>query len=266
MTFLNQKNALVLGIASTRSIAYGSAKSMKSHGANLILTYQNDRLKSKVEAISSQLQANSCLPCDVSQDQSIDDLFDEIKAKHGALDTIVHSIAYAPADQLAGDYTENVTRSGFNQAHEISSYSLSAVCQAALKRDLLKPGASIVTMTYIGATRVIPCYNTMGVAKASLEANVRYLAHSLGPKGIRVNAISAGPIRTLASAGIKKFKSMLDFSQKTTPLRRLVDIDDVGNTCSFLSSDYAKGITGEIIFVDSGAHLLGMAGIDSANG
>ena len=257
MGFMQDKTCLILGLLSNRSIAYGIANAMHQQGCKLAFTYQNDRFKDRIAKMAKDFDSDILIPCDVSEDEQITGVFSQLQQHWDGLDTMVHSLAYAPADQIQGDYTENVTREGFLLAHNISSYSLAALAQAAIPM-MQGRNSSIITMTYIGSERVIPNYNVMGVAKASLEANTRYLADSLGPKGVRVNAISAGPIRTLAASGIKSFRDMLDFNEKVTPLRKNVSIEEVGNTAAFLASDLASGITGEIIHVDAGYHCLGM--------
>jgi len=253
MGFLKGKRALIVGLASERSIAHGIATSMHREGAELILTYQNERLKSRVDDMGKELNAIATLPCDVSKDEEIAALFESLKEYWDGLDIIVHSVAYAPADQLEGDYLDAVNREGFRIAHDVSSFSLAALAKAGSGMMAGRKGA-LLTMTYLGAERAVPFYNVMGLAKASLEANVRYLAASLGPKGIRVNAISAGPIRTLAAAGIKNFRKMLAFNEKVAPLRKNVTTEEVGDVAAFLCSDLASGITGENIHVDAGFH------------
>jgi len=263
MGFLNGKRALIVGLASERSIAHGIATVMHREGAEIALTYQNDKLKSRVEDMGKELQAKCILPCDVSSDEQINDLFKNLgKVWEDGLDIIVHSVAYAPADQLEGDYLNAVNREGFRIAHDVSSFSFAALAKAGSKMMEGRQGA-LLTLTYLGAERAVPFYNVMGLAKASLEANVRYLAASLGPKGIRVNAISAGPIRTLAAAGIKNFRKMLAFNEKVSPLRKNVSTDDVGNVAAFLCSDLASGITGENIHVDAGFHAVSAMMLDS---
>jgi enoyl-[acyl-carrier protein] reductase I len=255
MGFLNDKRALIVGLASDRSIAHGIATAMHQQGAKIALTYQGDKLKSRVEEMGKEWDAVATLPCDVSSDEQIKAMFDSLVKIWDGLDIIVHSVAFAPADQLEGEYAEVVNREGFRIAHDISSYSLAALAQGGYKLMAGRQG-SILTLTYFGAEKAVPFYNIMGLAKASLEANVQYLAASLGPKGIRVNAISAGPIRTLASAGIKKFRKMLAFNEKVSPLRKNVTTEEVGNAAAFLCSDLASGITGEVLHVDAGFHAI----------
>lgn len=255
---LEGKRILITGLVSKLSIAYGIADALHKAGAELAFTYQNDKIKDRVLKMAQSWGSEIVLPCDVSSDEQITAVADTLKSQWGQMDGFVHSIAFAPADQLQGEYFASVNREGFRIAHDISSYSLAALAQA-LQPLMLERQASIVALTYLGANRTIPNYNVMGVAKASLEANVRYLAASMGPHGIRVNAISAGPIRTLAASGIKKFKSMLDFNEKAAPLRRNVTIEDVGNAASFLCSDMSTAITGETLYVDGGYHIVGLA-------
>jgi enoyl-[acyl-carrier protein] reductase I len=258
MGLLSGKRALIVGLASNRSIAWGIASAMRREGAELAFTYQNDRLRDRVTAMASELGSEISLPCDVADDAQIDNVFDGIAARWEHLDIIVHSVAFAPREQLDGGYLDTVTREGFRIAHDVSSYSLTALAKSGRPLMHGRNGA-VLTLTYLGAVRAIPNYNIMGLAKASLEANVRYLALSLGAEGIRVNAISAGPIRTLAAAGISGFRTILDHVEKNAPLRRNVSIDEVGNVAAFLCSDMASGITGEITYVDAGFNLVGMS-------
>ena len=257
MGFLQGKRALIVGLASNRSIAYGVAQAMRREGADLAFTYQNDKLADRVAKMAAELDSEIVVPCDVSSDEQIENVFTQLDNYWDGLDIIVHSVAFAPRDQLEGDYLDAVTREGFNTAHEISSYSFAALAKAGRNMMEGRDGA-LLTLSYLGAVRAMPNYNVMGLAKASLEANVRYMAQSLGPDGIRVNGISAGPIKTLAAAGIGNFRKMLDEVEKTAPLRRNVTIEDVGNAAAFLCSDLAMGITGEITYVDSGYSIIGM--------
>jgi enoyl-[acyl-carrier protein] reductase I len=257
MGFLEGKKILITGVASNRSIAWGCAEAMHRQGAQIALTYQNDKLKSRVEEMAGKCGSDIALPLDVAQDADIEALFKSLGERWDGLDGIVHSIAFAPREQLEGDYVDAVTREGFNTAHEISSYSFAALAKAGRGMMEGRNGA-LVTMTYLGAVRAVPNYNVMGVAKASLEANVRYLAASLGPHGTRVNGVSAGPIRTLAAAGISDFRDMLKKVEERTPLRRNVTIEEVGNAAAFLCSDLASGITGDILYVDTGYNILGL--------
>lgn len=257
MGFLSGKKALIVGIASNRSIAYGIARAMHREGAELAFSYPNDKLKPRVEKFAAEFESSIVLPCDVSSDDDISKLFEALGQSWQSLDCLVHSVAFAPREALAGDYLENLDREGFRIAHDISAYSLSAMAKAA--RPMMQgTNGSIITMSYLGAERALPNYNVMGVAKASLEASVRYLAAALGPEGIRVNSISAGPIKTLAASGIGSFKKILDEVEHNAPLRRNVTIEDVGNTGAFLCSDLAAGITGENIYVDSGYNIVSM--------
>ncbi|MFC0309643.1 enoyl-ACP reductase FabI [Gallibacterium trehalosifermentans] len=260
MGFLTNKRILIAGVASNRSIAYGIAQAMHREGAELAFTYQNDKLKSRVEEFAQELGSSIVIPCDVGTDESIENCFAELQKHWDKFDGFVHAIAFAPGDQLDGDYVNAVNREGFRIAHDISAYSFVAMAKAA--RPNLNPGAALVTLSYLGAERAIPNYNVMGLAKASLEANTRYMASAMGKEGIRVNAISAGPIRTLAASGIKNFKKMLGHFENTAPLRRTVTIEDVGNTAAFLCSDLAAGITGEVVHVDAGFSTVAMSELD----
>ena len=258
MGFLENKKALIVGIASNKSIAYGVAKAMHREGAELALTFQGDKLKKRVDAAAEQFGSEIVLPLDVSSDEQIEQVFAELGKRWAGIDIVVHSVGFAPRDQLEGSFVESVTRDGFRIAHDISAYSFAALAKAARQLMAGRNGA-LLTMSYLGAVRTVPNYNVMGVAKASLEATTRYLADSMGPDGTRVNAISAGPIRTLAAAGISGFKGMLAEAEQKNPLRRNVTIDEVGNAAAFLCSDLASGITGDVLYVDSGYHILGMA-------
>lgn len=257
MAFMQDKKALICGLASKRSIAWGIAQAFKREGAELAFSYQGEKLKARVEEMAGELGSNLVFPCDVAEDAQITGLFDALSKKWDGLDVLVHSIAFAPRDQLEGTYIDTVNREGFNTAHEVSSYSLAALARGA-REMMAGRDASILTMTYLGAVRALPNYNVMGLAKASLEANVRFLAFDLGGEGIRVNAISAGPIKTLAAAGISGFRKMLEQVEHAAPLRRNVTIDQVGNAAAFLCSDLASGITGEVVYVDSGYNIVGM--------
>jgi len=255
MGFLSGKRALIVGVASDRSIAWGIAEAMHRQGAELAFTYQNEKLHSRVQKIADQTGSKIVLPCDVSSDDQIQAVFDTIGKQWDGLDIIVHAVAFAPGEELAGTFVESSTRDGFRICHEISSYSFVALAKAGL--PLMKGrNGSLLTLSYIGAERAIPNYNVMGLAKASLEAGVRYLAQSLGPEGIRVNGISAGPIRTLAASGIKHFRKLLDYNDMMSPLGRGVTIDEVGNVAAFMCSDLASGITGEITYVDGGFNTV----------
>ena len=257
MGFLEGKRALIVGVASNRSIAWGIAEAMHRQGAELAYTYQTDKLKQRVDMIAGQTGSDIVLPLDVAHDDQIDAVFEQLGDRWDGVDIIVHAVAFAPREQIQGDYMDAVTREGFQVAHDISSYSFAALGKAA--RPLMQGrNGAMLTLSYLGALRALPGYNVMGLAKASLEANVRYMANSLGPEGTRVNAISAGPIKTLAAAGIGNFRSILDHITQTAPLRRTITTEEVGNVAAFLCSDLASGITGEITYVDSGYNILGI--------
>jgi enoyl-[acyl-carrier protein] reductase I len=256
MGFLNGKRALICGVANKYSIALGVAKAMKAQGAELAFTYQSERLKENVEPIAKELGSDIVLPCEVADDASIAAMYELLAKRWDKFDILVHSIAYAPADQLKGRYLDCVTREGFRISHDISSYSFAALAKAA--RPMLRPNGALITMSYLGAVKSLPNYNVMGVAKASLEANVRFMAFDLGADGVRVNGISAGPIKTLASSGVGGLRKMLDYVKTVTPLKRNVTQEEVGNTAAFLCSDLASGITGEIVYVDCGYSQVGM--------
>ena len=251
MAFLADKKILITGLLSNRSIAYGIAKAMHREGAQLAFTYQGEGVRERVEKLAPDFDSKIILPCDVAKDEDINALFVELGKRWDGLDGIVHSVGFAPREAIVGDFLEGVTRENFRIAHDISSYSFAALAKAALPL-MSGRNAALITLTYLGAVRTVPNYNTMGLAKASLEACVRYLATSLGPKGIRVNGISAGPIKTLAAAGIGGFSKILHFVEKTAPLRRNVTTEEVGNVAAFLCSDLASGVTGEITYVDCG--------------
>ncbi|MCK6371799.1 MAG: enoyl-ACP reductase [Gammaproteobacteria bacterium] len=257
MGFLAGKRALIVGVASDRSIAWGIAEAMAREGAELAYTYQNDKLKERVTELAEQTNSRLVLPLDVAEDTEIDAVFSRLSAEWDRIDIIAHSVAFAPREQLSGSYVDTVTRDGFRLAQDISSYSFVALAKAA--RRMLRPGSSLITVSYLAAVRTIPNYNVMGPAKASLEANVRFMASDLGPSGIRVNCISAGPIKTLAAAGIGGMRIMLHYMEKTAPLRRGVTVQEVGNAAAFLCSDLATGITGEVLYVDGGYHVIGMS-------
>ena len=260
MGFLDGKRALITGIASERSIATGIAEAMHREGAELAFTYQNDRLKERVEAAAKGFGSDIVLPLDVSDDAQVASCFEALGKRWDRFDILVHAIAFAPREALAGQFLDGLTREAFAVAQDISAYSLAALAKAA--RPLMQGGhGAIVTMTYLGSERALTGYNVMGVAKASLESTVRYLACNLGPEGIRVNAISAGPIKTLAASGIAGFRKILGHVEENAPLRRTVSIEDVGNVAAFLCSDLASGVTGEVTYVDAGYNILGMTGI-----
>jgi enoyl-[acyl-carrier protein] reductase I len=258
MGFLAGKKVLIVGLATDRSIAWGISQAMKREGAELAFTYQNDRIKDRVVEAASELGSSLVMPMDVGIDAEIAAAFARLKSEWGALDVLVHSVAFAPREALTGGFVEATSREAFSQAHDVSSYSLTALARAALPLMEGRNGA-IVTLSYLGAVRSIPSYNVMGLAKASLEANVRFLAADLGAKGIRVNAMSAGPIKTLAAAGIPGFRKMLHHVEQVAPHKRNVTIEDVGNAAAFLCSDLAAGITGETLYVDSGYSHVGMS-------
>ena len=260
MGFLHGKRALITGIISQRSIAWGIADAMHREGAQLAFTYVNDALKSRVDEAANAFGSNIVLPCDVGVDEQIDALFANLGKHWDGLDILIHSIGFAPREAIQGEFLDNLTRENFKIAHDISSYSLSAMAKAA--RPMMKGrGGSVLTLTYLGSDRAMANYNVMGAAKASLEASVRYLAYNLGAEGTRVNAISAGPIKTLAAAGVGNFRKMLEHVEQNAPLRRNVSIEEVGNVAAFLCSDLASGVTGEIVFVDAGFNIMGITGI-----
>lgn len=258
MGFMQGKKVLIVGLASTKSIAWGIAQAMHREGAELAFTYQNEKLQGRVEKMAEQCNSTITTAMDVGDDGQITAAFGELQKHWDGLDCVVHSVAFAPREALDGDFVAATSRDNFRIAHDISSYSFTALAKAA--RPMMQGrGGALLTLTYLGADRAIPNYNVMGVAKASLEANVRYMAAALGSEGIRVNAVSAGPIRTLASAGINNFKSMLAKAASTAPLRQNVSIEQVGNVAAFLCSDLASGITGEVTFVDGGYNIAGIA-------
>ena len=261
MGFLQGKRALVTGIASQRSIASGIAEAMHREGAELALTYQNDKLKTRVEKAAAELGSNIVLPLDVADDAQIAACFEQLGRHWDGFDILVHCIAYAPREAIEGEFLDGLTRENFAIAHDISAYSLAALAKAARPLMTGRNGA-VLTLSYLGAERALKNYNVMGVAKASLESTVRYLALNLGPEGTRVNAISAGPIRTLAASGVANFRQMLSRFEAAAPLRRAVTIEDVGNVAAFLCSDLASGVTGEITYVDAGYNIMGMSGIE----
>ena len=255
MGFLQDRRILVTGMLSNRSIAYGIAKACHREGAQLAFTYQGEGVRERVADLAKEFGAGPVFPCDVGNDAEIDAVFADLGKRWDRLDGLVHAIAFAPREALKGSFHESTTREAFRIAHDVSSYSLAALAKAAA--PMMKGHAgSIVTLSYLGALRALPNYNVMGLAKASLEANVRYLAAALGPEGIRVNGISAGPLKTLAAAGIGGFSKIQRFVEKNAPLRRNVTLDEVGNVAAFLLSDLASGITGEITYVDSGFSIV----------
>ena len=258
MGFMKGKRFLIVGLISNRSIAWGIAQAMHREGAELAFTYQNDKLQSRVAEMALECGSNIAIECDVSYDDHIENVFKALGEHWDGLDGIVHSVAFAPREALDGDYVDVTTRDNFRIAHDISSYSFTALAKAGRAMMAGRNGA-LLTLSYLGAERAITNYNVMGVAKASLEANVRYMAVALGAEGTRVNAISAGPIRTLAASGINNFKAMLSKAADTAPLKRNVTIEEVGNAAAFLCSDLASGITGEITYVDCGYNIAGIA-------
>lgn len=255
MGFLDGKRILITGLLSNRSIAYGIARACRQQGAELAFTYQSDRFRERVGEMAAEFGSDIVLACDVASDAEIDALFAQLGGRWDRLDGLVHAIAFAPREAIAGEFLDGLSREAFRVAHDVSSYSFPALAKAALPLMAGRNGA-LLTLTYLGAERVVPYYNTMGLAKASLEAAVRYLAGNLGPKGLRVNGISAGPIKTLAASGIASFGRILKFVEANAPLRRNVSIDDVGNVAAFLLSDLAAGITGEIVHVDAGFNIV----------
>lgn len=260
-TLMAGKKGLIMGVANDRSIAWGIAKACHDHGAELAFTYQGEALEKRVRPLAEEIGSSILLPCDVTDEASVEATFKEIEAKWGKLDFVVHAIAFSDKSELDGLYL-NTTRANFLKTMDISVYSFTSVAQKAV--PLMKDGGSLVTLTYYGAERVMPHYNVMGVAKAALEASVRYLATDLGPQNIRVNAISAGPIKTLAASGIGDFRYILKWNELNSPLRRNVTIEDVGNSGLYLLSDLGAGVTGEVMHVDAGYHTVGMVSIDSA--
>jgi enoyl-[acyl-carrier protein] reductase I len=261
MGFLQGKRALITGVLNQRSIAWGIASAMHREGAQLAFTYVNDKLRSRVEEAAQAFGSDIVLPCDVGNDEQIEQLFADLGKRWDGLDILVHSIGFAPGEALTGEFLDGLTRENYKIAHDISAYSFPALAKAA--RPLMKGrNGALLTLTYLGADRALANYNVMGLAKASLESSVRYLAYNLGPEGTRVNAISAGPIKTLAAAGVGNIRKMLELVEHASPLRRNVTIEEVGNTAAFLCSDLASGITGEVTFVDSGYNILGMSGLE----
>ena len=264
MSLLKGKNILIVGVANKHSIASGIAASMAKHGANLAFTYQNDRFKQKVEKLAEEWGSKTCFPCDVSKDEEIDQVFKELKKDWDGLDCIVHAVGFAPSNELDGNFVDVTTREGFKIAHDISAYSFIALAKAG--KDLMNErNGSLITLSYLGSQKTIPNYNVMGLAKASLEASVRFLAASLGKEGHRVNAISAGPIKTLAASGVKNFRKMLSYNASRAPLGRNVSTEEVGNAATFLASDLASGITGEILYVDAGFNITAMGSLEDSN-
>ena len=264
MHLLKGKNILIVGVANKNSIASGIASSMSKNGANLAFTYQNDRLRQKVEHLSKEWGSNICLPCDVTKDEDINNVFSNLKKYWDGLDCVVHAVGFAPRGELDGDFLEVTTRDGFKISHDISSYSFIALAKASKKLMEGRKG-SLITLSYLGSQKTMPNYNVMGLAKASLEASVRFLAVSLGKEGHRVNAISAGPIKTLASSGVKNFRRMLSYNANRAPLQRNVSIEEVGNAATFLASELASGVTGETLYVDAGFNITAMGSLEESN-
>lgn len=257
MGFLNGKKALIVGVANERSIAYGIAKCMHREGAELAFTYPNERFKTRVEEIAAEFNSKIVLPCDLSSDEQIETAFKDLANSWDGIDIVVHSAAFAPHDQLGGDYIDSVTREGFKIAHDISSYSFAALAKYA-RPMMQNRNAALLTISYLGSIRAVTNYNVMGVAKASLEANMRYMASCLGKEGIRVNAISAGAVKTLSASGVKNFRKLLAFNESIAPLHKNITLEEVGNAAAFLCSDLASGITGDILYVDAGFHIVGI--------
>ncbi len=255
------KRGLIMGVANDRSIAWGIAKAVSDQGAELAFTFQGDALEKRVRPLADSVGSKLVLPCDVTDDAALDEVFKTLEKEWGQIDFVVHAIAFSDKNELDGMYV-NTTRANFQRTMDISIYSFTAVCARAM--PLMKEGGSLLTLSYYGAERVMPHYNVMGVAKAGLEASVRYLAADLGPQNIRVNAISAGPIKTLAASGIGDFRFILKWNELNAPLRRNVTIEDVGSSGLFLLSDLGSGVTGEIMHVDAGYNIIGMAAVDSA--
>jgi len=254
--FLENKRGVVFGVANKRSIAWACAQSLAREGMQIAFTYAGERLERGVRELASEVPGSLCLPCDVTQPESMDKVFELLKSEWGYLDFMLHGVAFANRAELQGDFF-NTTREGYALAHEVSAYSLTALTRRALPLMEGRAG-SIVTLSYIGSERVVPNYNVMGIAKAALEASVRYLAHDLGPRGIRCNAISAGPIRTLSASGVQGFTEILDHIAKQSPLRRNITAEEVGDTCLFLASDLSRGMTGSVLYVDAGYHIMGV--------
>ncbi|MBU3696983.1 enoyl-ACP reductase FabI [Dechloromonas sp.] len=262
MGFLADKKILITGLLSKHSIAYGIAKACYREGAQLAFTYQNERFEDRIKKFATEFGSDITIPLDVSSDEQIDNVFVELAKRWDGLDGLVHSIAYAPTEAIEGDFLNGITRDAFRIAHDISSYSYAALAKGARPMMQGRPNASLLALSYLGAERTMPNYNTMGLAKASLEAATRYLAFCLGPEGIRANAISAGPIKTLAASGIGNFGKLLAYNSHNAPLRRNVTIEEVGNAAAFMLSDLASGITGEIMYVDGGMNTVALGNAD----
>jgi enoyl-[acyl-carrier protein] reductase I len=262
MGMLSGKRALIVGVATDRSIAWGIAQAFHEQGATLAFSYANDRFRERVEPLAASIGSTLLMPLDVSEDVQIEQAFARLKSEWGSLDILVHAVAFAPREALEGSFTANTSRDAFRVAHDVSSYSLTALTRAAAPLMAGRAGA-VLTLTYLGAVRALPSYNVMGLAKASLEANVRFLAADLGPQNIRVNAISAGPIKTLAAAGIGGFRKILGHVAQVAPLRRNVTTEEVGNAAAFVCSDMASGVTGEVLYVDGGFRHVSMSFADA---
>ena len=263
MSFLAGKNILIVGVANKHSIASGIAESMAENGANIALTYQNERLQKNVEKLGSNWGVETFLACDVSRDEEIENTFEQLSKKWDGLDAVIHAVGFAPRDELDGDFMDVTSREGFSIAHDISSYSFIALAKGA-KNMMKGRNGSLLTLSYLGSKMTLPNYNVMGLAKASLEASVRYLAVSAGKDGHRVNAISAGPVKTLAASGVKNFRKMLSYNANRAPLGRNITTKEVGDAATFLSSDMASGISGEILYVDAGFNITAMGSIEEA--
>ena len=261
MNLLKNKNILIVGVANKHSIAAGIAESMSENGANIALTYQNDRLKDNVLKLGKDWGVETFIPCDVASDSEITNSYSELSKKWDGIDAVIHAVGFAPREELNGDFLESTTREGFKIAHDVSSYSFIGLAKAA-KPLMEGRNGSLLTLSYLGSQMTLPNYNVMGLAKASLEASVRYLAVSMGKHGHRVNAISAGPIKTLAASGVKNFRKMLSYNASRTPIERNITTKEVGDAATFLSSDMASGISGEILYVDGGFNITAMGSVE----
>ena len=263
MKLLEGKNVLIVGVANKHSIAAGIAESMAKNGANIALTYQNERLQGNVEKLGSNWGVDTFLPCDVAEDNQIEETFKELSKKWDGLDAVIHAVGFAPREELDGDFLDVTSREGFKIAHDISSYSFIGLAKGA-KEMMSGRNGSLLTLSYLGSKKTLPNYNVMGLAKASLEASVRYLAVSAGKDGHRVNAISAGPVKTLAASGVKNFRKMLSYNASRAPLGRNITTKEVGDAATFLTSDMASGISGEVLYVDAGFNITAMGSIEEA--
>ena len=263
MNLLKGKNVLIVGVANKHSIAAGIAKSMSENGANVALTYQNERLKNNVTKLGAEWGVKTYLPCDVSSDEEIKKTFSDLGSEWSYLDSVIHAVGFAPREELDGEFVDVTTREGFQIAHDVSSYSFIALAKEA-KPLMHERNGSLLTLSYLGSQMTLPNYNVMGLAKASLEASVRYLAVSMGKEGHRVNAISAGPIKTLAASGVKNFRKMLSYNAARSPIGRNITTKEVGDTATFLTSDMASGISGEVLYVDGGFNITAMGSIEEA--